>query len=98
MAHLVVGQVSKDSARIWVHGPGQAGAALLRHRVRGSSTWLGTHGAPFLDHLGHVAVFDLEGLAPATAYECELACGGARVSATGSFTTASEGSRPRDGQ
>jgi hypothetical protein len=94
MGDLIVGQVSERSARIWVCGHEKRGTALLRHRVKGSTEWLGTSGAPLLDHLGHVAVFELEDLDPATTYECELSCKTMGVSASGSFTTAPDG--PRD--
>jgi hypothetical protein len=94
MASLIVEQVSERSARIWVHGREKTGTALLRHRVKGSKEWLGTCGAPLLDHLGHAAVFELEDLDPATTYECELSCKTTGASATGSFTTAPD--RPRD--
>jgi hypothetical protein len=88
MANLIVEQVSERSARIWVRGHEMRGTALLRHRVKGSTEWLGTSGAPLLDHLDHVAVLELEDLDPATTYECELSCKTTGVSATGSFTTA----------
>jgi hypothetical protein len=88
MATLIVEQVSEHSARIWVRGHEMRGTALLRHRVKGSTEWLGTLGAPLLDHLGHVAVLELDNLDPATTYECEMSCNREGVSAIGSFTTA----------
>ena len=88
MPNLIVGQVSTQSARIWVWGHEKRGTALLRHRVAGSHEWAATSGAPLLEHLGHAAEIDLEGLRPATAYECELSFEGGRAFATGSFTTA----------
>jgi hypothetical protein len=88
MPNLIVGQVSTQSARIWVWGYEKRGTALVRHRVAGSNEWAATSGAPLLEHLGHAAVIELDGLLPATAYECELSFEVGSASATGSFTTA----------
>ncbi len=94
MANLIIGHVSTTSARIWVKGDKKSGTALLRHHAAGTTEWAPTSGAPLLEHLGRVAVFELEGLLPGTRYECELSFQVGTASATGSFTTAP--AQPRD--
>ena len=98
MANLIVGSVTPTSARLWVRGEKKSGDAKLRYRpADGSAAWRRLTAAlePFR---GYTAVFAIEGLAPSTAYECQLSYSkpGARppLVRNGTFTTAP--ATPRD--
>ena len=84
--------------RLWVRGEKKSGDAKLRFRpADGSAPWRSLTAAlePFR---GYTAVFAIEGLAPSTAYECQLSYSkpGAKppLVRNGTFTTAPE--TPRD--
>src|SRR5205809_784833 len=71
MANLVIGHVSQASARVWVRGDKKSKSAKLRYRTKGVGAW-STQMAPLEEHRGFIAVIDLPGLTPDTAYECDL--------------------------
>jgi len=93
MANLIVGHVSTTTARVWVRGEKKSGEARLRYRVAGSGPWL-LASAPLVAPRGYVAVLELGGLVPSTAYECQLTYERSGASAPGSFRTAP--AEPRD--
>ena len=97
MSNLIIGSVTPTSVRIWVRGEKKSGDAKLRYRPEGSGAWKSLTAAlePFRDY---TAVFAIEGLSPATAYQCQLSYSKAGAKPplvrTGTFITAPDA--PRD--
>lgn len=96
MSNLVVGHVSASSARVWTRGGPDSRQARLRYRAAGTTAWTDLPPRPLADFRGFVEVFELAGLAPSTAYECQLSfqSGKAPLVARAAFTTAPAG--PQD--
>ncbi|HEY7409096.1 MAG TPA: alkaline phosphatase D family protein [Vicinamibacteria bacterium] len=92
MAHLLIGSVSATTASVWVRGDRRSGEARLRYRAVGTGAW--SQATVRLEvHRGYCAVANLAGLAPGTAYECELSFSKAPPPPvrTGAFRTAPAG-------
>ncbi len=93
MSNLIVGHVTKSTARIWARGEKDSKEASLRYREVGTTSWETPPPRPLLPHRGFVEVFDLATLAPTTFYECELTfkAGKAAPVNVATFTTAPAG-------
>lgn len=94
MGFLIVGHVSDTTALVWVRGARKNGDAKLRFRPKGG-TWK-TRTVELDAHRDFATVVPLDGLTPATAYECELSYskGTPPPVSSGAFTTAPPA--PRD--
>lgn len=94
MSFLIIGNVTPDSACIWVRGQSKNKEARLRYRPAGGGAWQ-TLAQPLEKHRGFTAIVTIPGLSPDTAYECQLSykAGDPPPVRSGTFRTAPAGKR-----